>query len=160
MVGVRVLHNFGKLADESERSGSATSASRGCGMKRIDEEDAMEGGLKGRISAGAEVYFSATEKSAGGCVVVVRRRSFRAAETLIFFLFLFDSIDGHPLHNAPRRDATFVPAPDRVLDLSASLGVCLICFLVPRFPTRDDYHRTLQPHDGAHLWGIHCSGVP
>jgi distribution and morphology protein 10 len=35
-------------------------------MKRIDEEDAMEGGLKGRISAGAEIYFSAKEKSAGG----------------------------------------------------------------------------------------------
>ena len=73
MVGVRVLHNFGKLADESERSGSATSASCAGGMKRIDEEDAMEGGLKGRISAGAEVYFSAKEKSAGGCVAVVRR---------------------------------------------------------------------------------------
>ncbi|KAH9062205.1 mitochondrial distribution and morphology protein 10 [Lactarius vividus] len=62
MVGVRMLHNFGKLVDES---GSATLASRRGGMKRIDEEDAMEGGLKGRISAGAEVYFSAKEKSAG-----------------------------------------------------------------------------------------------
>ena len=72
MVGVRVLHNFGKLADES---GSATYTSRAGGMKRIDEEDAMEGGLKGRISAGAEVYFSAKEKSAGGCV---RRWSFSA----------------------------------------------------------------------------------
>lgn len=62
MVGVRMLHNFGRLVDES---GSATLASRRGGMKRIDEEDAMEGGLKGRISAGAEVYFSAKEKSAG-----------------------------------------------------------------------------------------------
>ena len=65
MLGVRMLHNFGKLAlpgtDES-----ATSRG-GAGMtKRIDEEDAMEGGLKGRISAGAEIYFSAKEKSAGG----------------------------------------------------------------------------------------------
>ncbi len=74
MVGVRVLHNFGKLAAPSgsaDESGSATLASRSGGgmtkMKRIDEEDAMEGGLKGRISAGAEVYFSAKEKSAGGC---------------------------------------------------------------------------------------------
>ncbi|KAI9467260.1 mitochondrial distribution and morphology protein 10 [Lactarius psammicola] len=71
MVGVRVLHNFGKLAAPSgstDESGSATMASRGgmtTKMKRIDEEDAMEGGLKGRISAGAEVYFSAKEKSAG-----------------------------------------------------------------------------------------------
>ncbi|KAH9173426.1 mitochondrial distribution and morphology protein 10 [Lactarius sanguifluus] len=62
MLGVRMLHNFGKLVDES---GSATLASRRGGMKRIDEEDAMEGGLKGRISAGAEIYFSAKEKSAG-----------------------------------------------------------------------------------------------
>jgi distribution and morphology protein 10 len=70
MVGIRMLHNFGKLAassgsaEESERS----AASRGGGMKmkRIDEEDAMEGGLKGRFSAGAEIYFSAKERSAGG----------------------------------------------------------------------------------------------
>jgi distribution and morphology protein 10 len=77
MLGIRLLHNFGKLAptstspsgstaaaivDESERS----ATSRGGTKKRIDEEDAMEGGLKGRISAGAEIYFSAKEKSAGG----------------------------------------------------------------------------------------------
>ena len=37
--------------------------------KRVDEEDAMEGGLKGRISAGAEFYLSAKEKSAGGKLV-------------------------------------------------------------------------------------------
>lgn len=30
------------------------------------EEDAVDGGLKGRVSAGAEFYFSAKEKSAGG----------------------------------------------------------------------------------------------
>ena len=68
MLGVRMLHNFGKLALPSGSDESATS--RGAGgmtkMKRIDEEDAMEGGLKGRISAGAEIYFSAKEKSAGG----------------------------------------------------------------------------------------------
>jgi mitochondrial distribution and morphology protein 10 len=70
MLGVRMLHNFGKLAaqpgsaEESERS--ATSRGGGMKMKRIDEEDAMEGGLKGRFSAGAEIYFSAKERSAGG----------------------------------------------------------------------------------------------
>jgi mitochondrial distribution and morphology protein 10 len=70
MLGVRLLHNFGKLAaqpgsaEESERS--ATSRGGGMKMKRIDEEDAMEGGLKGRFSAGAEIYFSAKERSAGG----------------------------------------------------------------------------------------------
>jgi distribution and morphology protein 10 len=72
MLGVRLLHNFGKLAppsgsaDESERGGTKTKTKMK--MKRIDEEDAMEGGLKGRISAGAEIYFSAKEKSAGGVV--------------------------------------------------------------------------------------------
>jgi distribution and morphology protein 10 len=71
MLGVRMLHNFGKLApsgsamsvDESERSTTSRGTMK---MKRIDEEEAMEGGLKGRISAGAEIYFSAKEKSAGG----------------------------------------------------------------------------------------------
>ncbi|ETW84539.1 hypothetical protein HETIRDRAFT_433326 [Heterobasidion irregulare TC 32-1] len=61
MLGVRVLHNFGRLgapADSAEESERARD-------KRIDEEDAMEGGLKGRISVGAEVYFSAKERSAG-----------------------------------------------------------------------------------------------
>jgi hypothetical protein len=74
MLGVRMLHNFGKLAppsgsvsvDESERSATSRTVGGTMKMKRIDEEDAMEGGLKGRISAGAEIYFSAKEKSAGG----------------------------------------------------------------------------------------------
>lgn len=77
MWGVRCLHNFGKLAsssdstDDSERPAPAPigNASK---RKRVDEEDAMEGGLKGRISAGAEFYFSAKEKSAGGMLCDVR----------------------------------------------------------------------------------------
>jgi mitochondrial distribution and morphology protein 10 len=77
MLGIRMLHNFGKIAppsgsmsiDETERSVTSRGSGGGNGMmkmKRIDEEDAMEGGLKGRVSAGAEIYFSAKEKSAGG----------------------------------------------------------------------------------------------
>jgi mitochondrial distribution and morphology protein 10 len=80
MLGVRLLHNFGKLAptsppsgsalDEADRSAISRAGSAGGTKtkmkKRIDEEDAMEGGLKGRISTGAEIYFSAKEKSAGG----------------------------------------------------------------------------------------------
>ena len=68
MLGIRLLHNFGKLAPTStptSGSGSAAGAESER-KKRIDEEDAMEGGLKGRISAGAEIYFSAKEKSTGG----------------------------------------------------------------------------------------------
>jgi distribution and morphology protein 10 len=34
--------------------------------KRIDEEEMMEGGLRGRFSAGGEVYFSAKQRSFGG----------------------------------------------------------------------------------------------
>ena len=73
MLGIRMLHNFGKLAppsgsvsvDESERS--ATSRGGGGGamkMKRIDEEDAMEGGLKGRISVSAEIQSSVRRRRA------------------------------------------------------------------------------------------------
>lgn len=71
MWGVRVLHNFGRLGasaetlDGGDKTSSPASGSR-IGMKRVDEEDAVEGGLKGRVSVGAEFYFSAKEKSAGG----------------------------------------------------------------------------------------------
>lgn len=64
MLGVRVLHNFGKIGPASELLEDSGDNVRN--QKRIDEEEAMEGGLKGRISAGAEFYFSAKEKSAGG----------------------------------------------------------------------------------------------
>ncbi|KAI0265137.1 mitochondrial distribution and morphology protein 10 [Gloeopeniophorella convolvens] len=64
MLGVRVLHNFGRL--DAALPGGGGGGGAGCARaKRVDEEDAMEGGLKGRISAGAELYFSAREKSAG-----------------------------------------------------------------------------------------------
>lgn len=66
MLGVRVLRNFGKLGAESEDAAEDRPTWRIEGRKRIDEEEAMEGGLKGRLSAGAELYFSAKEKSAGG----------------------------------------------------------------------------------------------
>jgi distribution and morphology protein 10 len=55
--GARMLYNFGKQEDSTEKGKRR--------QKRVDEEEAMEGGLKGRISAGAEVYFSAREKSGG-----------------------------------------------------------------------------------------------
>jgi len=64
MWGVRTLHNFGKLGSPGEPAAEENDKTR-AEMKRVDEEEAMEGGLKGRISAGAEFYFSAKEKSAG-----------------------------------------------------------------------------------------------
>jgi distribution and morphology protein 10 len=75
MWGVRVLHNFGKLAspsggdgsmEEGDKTSSVVSSGNGQELKRIDDEEPVEGGLKGRVSAGAEFYFSAKEKSAGG----------------------------------------------------------------------------------------------
>ncbi|KAF9780297.1 mitochondrial distribution and morphology protein 10 [Thelephora terrestris] len=68
MFGVRMLHNFGKLApspEEATKAQQPQAVSTGSRRKRVDEEEAMEGGLRGRISAGAEVYFSARERSAG-----------------------------------------------------------------------------------------------
>ena len=75
MWGVRSLYNFGRVGPHADASSSSSAAAAGPAhtqdagrrkVKRGDEEDAMEGGLKGRISAGAELYFSAKEKSAGG----------------------------------------------------------------------------------------------
>jgi distribution and morphology protein 10 len=71
MWGVRVLHNFGRLASptgETSDSGSSSANTNGSriGVKRVDEEDPVAGGLKGRVSIGAELYFSAKERSAGG----------------------------------------------------------------------------------------------
>ncbi|EAU84591.1 MDM10 [Coprinopsis cinerea okayama7 len=75
MWGVRFLHNFGRLAPSSwettnGENGTNTSApgnasNSRAGVKRVDEEDAVEGGLRGRVSVGAELYFSAKERSAG-----------------------------------------------------------------------------------------------
>jgi len=62
MWGIRLLHNFGRLGTPAE----PCQVSSRVKVKRVDEEDSVEGGLKGRFSMGAELYFSAKEKSAGG----------------------------------------------------------------------------------------------
>lgn len=68
MWGVRVLHNFGKQRVAADAPTDETSQASGSTtrVRRVDEEEPMGGGLKGRFSAGAEFYFSAKEKSAGG----------------------------------------------------------------------------------------------
>jgi distribution and morphology protein 10 len=65
MWGMRVLHNFGRLRNPTEPPEDLNS-SPGTRPKRVDEEEATGGGLKGRVSAGAEFYISAKERSAGG----------------------------------------------------------------------------------------------
>lgn len=63
MFGIRVLRNLGKLVGDADEPRSSW---RSEDRKRVDEEDAIEGGIRGRLSAGAELYFSALEKSTGG----------------------------------------------------------------------------------------------
>jgi hypothetical protein len=63
MWGIKFLHNFGRLgllSDIADEGGARR------GLKRVDEEEPVEGGLRGRVSIGGELYFSAKEKSAGG----------------------------------------------------------------------------------------------
>jgi distribution and morphology protein 10 len=61
MFGVRGLYNFG-YQDVVDRYTEELASTEG---KRIDEEEAMEGGLRGRFSAGGEVYFSRKQRSFG-----------------------------------------------------------------------------------------------
>lgn len=63
MWGARGLYNFGKAG-----SGEGTERVESTSERRervVDEEEEMSTGLKGRWSAGGEVYFSAQERSAG-----------------------------------------------------------------------------------------------
>ena len=62
MFGMRGLYNFGWRPDHHEEP----IVVKGDEGKRIDEEEMMEGGLRGRFSAGGEVYFSAKQRSFGG----------------------------------------------------------------------------------------------
>lgn len=58
MFGLRGLYNFGWMAMEAGEKEVG-------GGRRVDEEEMMEGGLRGRFSAGGEVYFSAKQRSFG-----------------------------------------------------------------------------------------------
>jgi distribution and morphology protein 10 len=63
MFGMRGLYNFGWRADQYHHEHDEPVVDGG---KRVDEEEMMEGGLRGRFSAGGEVYFSAKQRSFGG----------------------------------------------------------------------------------------------
>ena len=58
MFGMRGLYNFGWQAEEQVKDAGGAG-------RRVDEEEMMEGGLRGRFSAGGEVYFSARQRSFG-----------------------------------------------------------------------------------------------
>jgi distribution and morphology protein 10 len=57
--GGQILYNFGRGTGEDKGEIATLPA------KRVDEDDAVNGGLKGRLSAGAEVLFSLRDKSGG-----------------------------------------------------------------------------------------------
>jgi distribution and morphology protein 10 len=72
LLGFRVLHNLGHVdipaTDDGTKQGEASPAST-ASLPRLEEDNGPEGiaggGLQGRFSAGAEVFFSPLEKSAG-----------------------------------------------------------------------------------------------
>jgi distribution and morphology protein 10 len=72
LLGLRALHNLGHVGSQNEAlnaNGSVVPEERLNEEKRVDEESTLEsvvgGGLQGRFSVGAEVFFSPLEKSAG-----------------------------------------------------------------------------------------------
>lgn len=79
MLGFRGLYNFGlteaaltadePLLSHDRETPTTTTAAQDLlvdKQTRIDEEEAMEGGLRGRFSAGGEIYFSRKQRSLGG----------------------------------------------------------------------------------------------
>lgn len=56
MVGLRGLYNFAWHPEPTDEKPG----------RRVDEEEMMDGGLHGRVSAGGEVFFSVKQKSLGG----------------------------------------------------------------------------------------------
>lgn len=65
MFGARGLWNFGWRETVEEGEGERDGGRGEEGGMRIDEEEMMDGGLRGRFSAGGEVYFSARQRSFG-----------------------------------------------------------------------------------------------
>jgi hypothetical protein len=79
MYGMRGLYNFGWRADHAEEP-------------VVVKGEMMEGGLRGRFSAGGEVYFSAQQRSFGGTSA-----SFRALQ----WTQLMSSINRTAIYNDP-----------------------------------------------------------
>jgi len=111
MCGIKLLHNFGKLGGSLDTSEESDVSSRQPpGVKRVDEEEPIEGGLKGRVSLGAELYFSAKEKSAGGWSYI----------SLLYdgILTFTSSVDRDSFYNATRCNTPF--ASNTVFSISVS----------------------------------------
>ncbi len=141
MLGVKVLHNFGRLASDSSTSDDSDKGAS-VGVKRIDEEDAIEGGLKGRLSAGAEIYFSAKEKSAGG-----------EPQTAVTSLMYSDrvSLDRNQILYPPRCNTPFLP--------TAFFNILPPSKPVPEKSTITSNHNygVVQSHAWTSLWRLLCA---
>ncbi|ORY39257.1 hypothetical protein BCR35DRAFT_323000 [Leucosporidium creatinivorum] len=70
MWGARGLYNFGKWGG-GQAAGTGSGDDEASRERVVDEEEEMSTGLKGRWSAGGEVFFSAQERS-GGVSTAVR----------------------------------------------------------------------------------------
>lgn len=152
MWGVRSLYNFGRLGthtdsstEEGEKAGHAPNGKSK--VKRVDEEEAMEGGLKGRVSVGGEFYFSAKEKSAGGRLELLHSHARQMANVLSSCSFYWYS-----LHDSTRRHTTFVPG---------ALIVSSWTLDSPRTSISASHndHCPLQSHARTHLRGVRRQGV-
>jgi len=145
MVGLKVLHNFGRsMEDGANLSPSPPSSGNESGVKRVDEEDPVEGGLKGRVTAGAEFYFSAKEKSAGGWSLF-----YSIIKIWTYLTKSLSSFNRHSFHHPPRRDTTFIPQP-------ASHVVPAVYQNITDTAT-DHCDSIIQSYDGPYLQCIHCS---
>lgn len=110
--GARVLRNFGKLATSITGGGDMDNVEKKTGVKRVDEEEAMEGGLRGRISAGAEIYASA-EKSAGSqCFFVLYQR-------LLFYSVIYSVSFGIRFTTLPDNSSLSVAIQDPMSSTTA-----------------------------------------
>lgn len=65
MFGIRGLYNFGWQDEEAKKDAKAAEG-EGSAVKVEEDEDMLEGGLRGRFSAGGEVYLSLKQRSLGG----------------------------------------------------------------------------------------------
>lgn len=144
MWGVRFLYNFGRLGISPEPTEEAQSQVK---IKRVDAEDAVGGGLRGRVSVGAELYFSAKEKSAGGRSAILVGP--------ILFSHLFHSLNWSTIHDPSRCN-------------SAICTTALVIFVNPTFTftypsinlsTPDYSHLSLQPNVRTCIGCLHRENI-
>jgi len=74
------LTGVGKSAPGSSEDVDVTNE------ERVDEEERMEGGLRGRFSAGGEVYFSAKQRSFGSKFIALQPVPFSLPILLVLSL--------------------------------------------------------------------------